>query len=890
MADIDTGDRVRDEDRDIDGDVQVVVPPPTGAASSSSGGPTTAAAAPDAAEVQMEQSSLSEVKEKMIPRIKEMLIESYRHYEIDVSEEEATGVARCLCALSAVDVAEIYTPPRATERAREFGLRPGFCVDLTTRRPDGEMWDLTRPEDEKVLEKLQEKETPKLLIGSPPCTDFCGLLRLRHSKEEIRARQERKPDGGKEHVRRAVRAYKRQLDAGNHFLHEHPQAAGSWQMEEVKELESDPRVFKVIGDMCVWRLAPKHGARGEFIRKRTAWLTSSEELAKTLQEKCPGTHRHVELIGGGQTAAAARYPPKLVEAILRSIKRQLEIDEDQYVQHSFAAGPVAEQSFPVEAEWFAGEDRYWDDMNGGWLDPAAVRAARKEELDWMEAREVMKAVPEKECREKQGRPLTLKWLDTMKPDGRHRSRLVVREVKKAKRPEERLDPQDVFSSMPPIEALKMLLSEVMTVDDPHGSVDVEKVVTDQIAVWDVSRAHFYGESRREVYTNLPEEMAMDGYVAKLLKTMYGTNDAANIWGETWPKHLKSKGIDVGKANRALFRSAKLKGLCHGDDFVVKGPPDALKEFEDFLAEAFDLRPVKKAGFGAGLDKVLCILNRAVTFDDEHKRITLEADRKHLDQVLRDLELVEAKTVLTPRVKHTLKEQQDIDESEVLPPKEATLYRSACMRMKYFEQDRMDISETLKCLAQHMAAPRRGHMTELKRLVRFVKGRPRELMEYALQARRGADLFVYVDSDWAGDVQSRKSTSGMIITRGKHVLRHSSTLQGPRALSSAEAEFYAQTKGAAYALGLQSFFEDWNVAVDVVMYSDSSSGLSFSSRRGLGRMRHIETRYLWLQDMVAYRALKIKKIDGKLNPADVLTKLVSEKELKKVVRMMGQVAA
>ena len=832
-------------------------------------------------------SALSEVKEKMLPRIREKLIESYRRYEIDVSEEEVAGAARCLCALSAVDVAEIFTPPRATARAGEFGLRPGFCVDLTTRKPDGQTWDLTRKEDEELLKELQEIEQPKILIGSPPCTDFCGLLRLRLSKKEMEARQERQPDGGKEHIRRAARAYRRQLDAGNHFLHEHPQKAASWQMEEIRELEQDPRVHKVVGDMCVWKLAPRHGVKGEYIKKRTCWLTSSEELAKTLEKKCSGKHRHVELIGGGRTAAAAKYPPKLVEAILKAVQRQLVADDDQYVQHSFAAGPVAEQSFPADASWFEGEDHFWDDINGGWLDATRVRAARKEELDWMESRKVMMAVPELECKQKQGRPLTLKWLDTVKPDGRYRSRLVVREVKRAKRPEERLDPQDVFSSMPPIEALKMLLSEVMTVDDPYVSGDIEQVVTDQIAVWDVSRAHFYGESRREVYTNLPEEMVMEGYVAKLLKTMYGTNDAANIWGETWPKHLKSKGIDVGKANRALFRSAKLKGLCHGDDFVVKGPANALREFEEFLAEAFDLRPVKKAGFGKDLDKVVCILNRTVTFDDERKMITLEADRKHLDQVLRDLGLKEAKTVATPRVKHSPKEQQEIDESELLTPKETTLYRSACMRLKYMEQDRMDISDALKCLSQHMASPRKGHLTELKRLARFVKGRPFEALEYELQRRAGADLHVFVDSDWAGNVQNRKSTSGMIIARGKHVLRHSSTLQGPRALSSAEAEFYAQTKGAAYALGLQSFYADWDVRVEIIMHTDSSSGLSFSSRRGLGKMRHIETRYLWLQDMVAYRAVQIRKIDGKKNPADVLTKAVSEKDLEHFVRLMGQ---
>ena len=51
-----------------------------------------------------------------------------------------------------------------------------------------------------------------------------------------------------------------------------------------------------------------------------------------------------------------------------------------------------------------------------------------------------------ECHAKQGKPLSMRWIDTVKADGRYRSRLVVREIKKAKKPGDKLEPQDVFSS------------------------------------------------------------------------------------------------------------------------------------------------------------------------------------------------------------------------------------------------------------------------------------------------------------------------------------------------------------------------------------------------------------------------------------------------------------
>ena len=110
----------------------------------------------------------------------------------------------------------------------------------------------------------------------------------------------------------------------------------------------------------------------------------------------------------------------------------------------------------------------------------------------------------------------------MKQDDRYRSRLVVREIKRAKSADEKPEPEDVFSSMPPIEGLKALISHMMTEQvDPDG----EELC---MAVWDVSRANFYTNAERAIYTNLPEELAKEGFAAKLNKTMYGTQDVFHL--------------------------------------------------------------------------------------------------------------------------------------------------------------------------------------------------------------------------------------------------------------------------------------------------------------------------------------------------------------------------
>ena len=77
--------------------------------------------------------------------------------------------------------------------------------------------------------------------------------------------------------------------------------------------------------------------------------------------------------------------------------------------------------------------------------------------------------------------------------------------------------------MPPVESLKALVSHVMTDRvDRRG----EKLV---LAVFNESRAHFYGVCERDVYVEPPSELRFPGLVAKLNKTMYGTQDASIAW-------------------------------------------------------------------------------------------------------------------------------------------------------------------------------------------------------------------------------------------------------------------------------------------------------------------------------------------------------------------------
>ena len=82
-----------------------------------------------------------------------------------------------------------------------------------------------------------------------------------------------------------------------------------------------------------------------------------------------------------------------------------------------------------------------------------------------------------------------------------------------------------------------------------------------------------------------------------------------------------------------------------------------------------------------------------------------------------------------------------------------------MRCAHQAQDRADISEAIKCLARGMPKPRTGHMIQLKRVARYLKGVPRKAQQYPAQEKSQAYLEVHVDSDWAGDTVAQTQLNG-----------------------------------------------------------------------------------------------------------------------------------
>lgn len=146
--------------------------------------------------------------------------------------------------------------------------------------------------------------------------------------------------------------------------------------------------------------------------------------------------------------------------------------------------------------------------------------------------------------------------------------------------------------------------------------------------------------------------------------------------------------------------------------------------------------------------------------------------------------------------------------------------------------------------------------------------------------------VYVDTDFAGCAQSRRSTSGGVMLYHGHCVKHWSVTQTTLSLSSGESELHGISKGVSMGLGMKSILRDLGFHVKVRIHSDACAGIGMARRRGLGRVRHLDVEDLWIQSKVRDGAIDLVKAKGADDPAHGLTKHVSAELLTRMLEQLN----
>lgn len=202
------------------------------------------------------------------------------------------------------------------------------------------------------------------------------------------------------------------------------------------------------------------------------------------------------------------------------------------------------------------------------------------------------------------------------------------------------------------------------------------------------------------------------------------------------------------------------------------------------------------------------------------------------------------------------------------------YREAIGSLVYLAtQTRPDIAHAVSVLSRYSNNPSQAHINAVKRIFRYLAGTPNR----GVTLGNNLNLVAFSDSDWAGDIDSRRSTTGYIISYGGPVAWFS-RLQPTVALSTCEAEYIAMSECARSLMWIRNFLNELHLieAVhSVPLYCDNRSAVAQVLHDTITeRVRHVDIKFHFLRLLARNNILDIQWIQSAAQRADGLTKALN----------------
>ena len=215
------------------------------------------------------------------------------------------------------------------------------------------------------------------------------------------------------------------------------------------------------------------------------------------------------------------------------------------------------------------------------------------------------------------------------------------------------------------------------------------------------------------------------------------------------------------------------------------------------------------------------------------------------------------------------------------------YREAIGSLMYLMvSTRPDLAAAVGILSRFLNDPGEEHWKAVKRVFRYLKGT--EGMGLVYRKVQGVTLEGYTDSDWAGDVDSRKSTGAYVMLIGEGAVSWKSKRQDSVALSSTEAEYMASTQAAKEVLWIKDFMGELGMPQGTVsVFTDNQSSIkAMRNPVGHGRMKHIQLQAYFVRDLIQRGELNFIYCSTDEQVADSLTKAVPREKVQLCNKWMG----
>ena len=293
-----------------------------------------------------------------------------------------------------------------------------------------------------------------------------------------------------------------------------------------------------------------------------------------------------------------------------------------------------------------------------------------------------------------------------------------------------------------------------------------------------------------------------------------------------------------------------------------------------LMSTFDVRELGEATWFLGMK-----------IERDHSARTIKLSQPTMaNDLLSKFDMVNAtpkSTPLSPGVTLSKFEGDELDSTTKSAYAEligSLMYLSTCTRP--------DLSQAVGALARYMSAPTSQHWQAAKGVLRYLRGTTDMGITFG---GNNNGLIGYCDSDFAGDKDTRRSTTGYVFIANGGAISWSSRLQATVAASTTESEYMAAAGATKEAMWLRELMSTFCITSDspLEIFCDNQAALSLIKNPILSqRSKHIDVIYHFTRERVARKEVQFAYCPTAIMIADCLTKAVPEQKLTTCMHGMG----
>lgn len=305
-------------------------------------------------------------------------------------------------------------------------------------------------------------------------------------------------------------------------------------------------------------------------------------------------------------------------------------------------------------------------------------------------------------------------------------------------------------------------------------------------------------------------------------------------------------------------------LLHVDYMLIRSKSkEAIKHVKSSLKREFDMKDLGNSRKILGID-----------IDRYRSKRTLSISQdNYCNKVLNKFNMENSKVVSVPLAQHfklSTENSPKEDEHDHFRYMANIPYSQVVGSLMYLMvSTRPDLSYVASLVSRYMTNPGKRHWEATKWILRYLKGSKSVNLTYCKRDDYPTKIYGYVDSDYAGDLDKRRSLSGYIFFFNGNAISWKAKLQSVVALSES-------IKEGLWLKGLLSSFGIEQGSIKI--YCDNQSAIHLSKNQQFhNRTKHIDIKHHFVRDQIEKGYIEILKVHTSLNAADMLTKFVPKKK-------------